>query len=241
MQETFDLFEEISRFFNKYSQVILLSISVAVVGLSAYGIKVYMQESAGKKAFKAFLQIEKMRNQHIKSSDTENDDEFATEEEKWNAVAVAADKALHENSGSSLGKHFGILKIEAFIKLGKNEEALECINACLGKLNNSPIKDMLSAKKALLQLDSDNQTARAEGLDLLKKIANSDSSAKDFGYFWLGEYHWTQGQIQEAKVVWNSLVTESTKVSNDHDAAFSDKMFQSPWVKKAKEKLKLIQ
>lgn len=250
MQENFDLFESVSLFFNKYLTIILLVAGSTVFLSAVYGVVVYQRNSAGQAAYKAFIKLNKLQNSPVAAEDKEvlakNEQSFTSEVEKWNYIENVASKALQENSSSTFGVHFCLFKIDALLQQGKAEEALDCIKSSLASLPASPIKDFVVVKKALMQLDADDEAGQNEGLQVLKNIANSNSCAADSAYYWLGQYYWIKGNIEEAKILWNSLIALHSKTSdvnafNDSLESSRSDMFQSPWVEKAKKSLKLIQ
>lgn len=250
MQENFDLFESVSLFLNKYLTIILLVAGSTLFLSAIYGVVQYQRNSAGQAAYKAFVQLNKLQDSSVTTEDKEtlakNEQRFASEAEKWSYIENVASKALQENGSSTFGAHFCLFKVDALLQQGKAEEALDCITTSLTSLPASPIKDFVVVKKALMQLDADDEIGQVEGLQVLKNIANSNSCAADSAYYWLGQYYWIKGNIEEAKIFWNSLIALHSKTSkvNAQDDSFESSrsdMFQSPWVEKAKKSLKLIQ
>ena len=85
-------------------------------------------------------------------------------------------------------------------------------------------------EKALIQLDSADESLKSSGLDTLKNLASDQHNTyRDSAQFYLGRYYWAMDEVDAARTVWQQLVDEQ------HD----EKLAPSPWVHYVQDKLNI--
>jgi len=245
MQEPLNSLENFQEYVGRNLALILSIVAIAGAFSGMYGLVVYRKSRAQQAAYRAFVQLKKMVDAavHDPNDDKQHDHVcFPSEEAKWDAVATTAQIEFGKHSGSSFGAHLVVFKVNALLRQQKQEEALACLTKHLDALPHSVIKEQLLAQKALMMVDSADSSISQAGLKELEKIAHADGVAADFAYYWLGAYHWANGNVQEAKVVWTTLIAESNKIIQGQAINNSELVNgKSPWIRKAKKILKTLQ
>jgi len=93
------------------------------------------------------------------------------------------------------------------------------------------MKALLSIKRALIQLDSEDSKIREEGTQELVTLARDTTNPfHDMALFYLGRYYWATNKVEEAKKIWQELV----------DNRWMDAVNPSPWMHEAKASLAQI-
>lgn len=250
MQEQFELSEVVGPWFQKHIKLILAAAGLVLFGAASYFVIDYKRSTYRQGAYDFFVDIKKLVDAPVVDKDDDSEQEshelkFSTEAEKWTKVRETAKKGFEKYGQHGFGANFPMYEVNALLKLGRNEEAMEVLAKTVKNLSRGPIKDLMEAKLALIKMDSASADVKSEGLAELDKIANSGGCASDMAYFRLGEYHWARGNTNEARSVWNSLVTEFSTKNPKHpdmdDVLPEETMVTSPWAEKAREKLRLIQ
>jgi hypothetical protein len=157
---------------------------------------------------------------------------FISHKEKWTEVERVFDDAYQKNKGAGIAPIFLAYKSEALLNLGKRDKAIESLNNAVSYMNKRcATRSYYKMKLALMEIDSDNKTLQAKGLQRLKSIAlDQNSYAQDMGLYRLGEYSWYKKDFSEAKNYWNQLLLKYGKKTKK----------PSWWADLAKEKLRLI-
>ena len=136
-----------------------------------------------------------------------------------------------QNKKSYLAPYFLALLADTQIKQGKIDPAISTLSRVIETTDNESMKQLFQIKRALMQLDSSDETLRQEGLHGLIEASRKKNDFTDMALFYLGLYYWSQNATDEARGVWQELV----------DLQYMNKMQASPWVYEAQSKLKQLQ
>ncbi len=250
MQELLDTLRNANDFLNKNTRWTVAIASIMLLSVAGYYLITYRQMKYHKAAHAEMFSIQKIYDLPVEENgNSKSHDSFSSEEEKWSKVRELSHKSfdkfqwLQRYKSCGLGAYFPIYEVNALLKLGRFEEAVHVMSRLVEQLPDNPIKDFAKVRFALMLLDSDSEQAKNEGLTVLEGVANSNGYASDQAYYWLGEYHWIKGRTQEAKSIWNTLVSEfsTAQIGSDGSVRSNPYALESPWVSRAKERLELIQ
>ena len=218
----------------------ILVVGAAVVALSGafFGYRYYRVQYE-ENAYKALTEALEYFNAPIKEKDAEEEfdfvdkKEFATEQLKWEKVASVFKNAYDSFSRAGIAPLFLVYQAEGLVGLGKKQEAISLLEQAIGFFENEDVAEYYRVKRALLQIDADDETVKQTGIATLKSIAAHDKSvAHDMALYRLGEYYWYTKNFEEARNYWNQLILVA---KYNKDAQYS-----SQWAQKAREKLQLI-
>lgn len=142
-------------------------------------------------------------------------------------------------SGSAAAPYFSTYEAQDLLNQGKMAEAAVVLKKAVAAMpSSSPLTALYSIKLALVQLDVDDAAVRAEGMALLKKIADDTTSpAWDAAVYYLGRYAWVKGDVEEAKKVWTPALERVAKARSEGVAS---RYSESPWLSRAETLLKTI-
>lgn len=242
MQDRFSSLSEIGDFLQDNIKIVITAIILLLSLLGGFIVIGYKNSISRQKAYDSFVELKNLIDLPVKSADeSENLDSienFKSESEKWTKIRELAHKDFHNHGNSGLGRYFQVFEINALLKLGKLPEAIKVLTAVVKNLPSNKIKELLEVKLALLKIDSQEKEAVLEGLKELDTIANSGNCASAAAYWQLGQYHWINGNLNEAKTLWNTLICQ---YSNKKQLPSDEDIFSSPWVEKASEILKTVQ
>ena len=148
----------------------------------------------------------------------------------WTDLATRISLEYNQHSGSYLAPYFLVLQADALAKQGDKAEAVQMMDQALGALGkSSPLHYAYATKRALMQLDTEDAQEKNAGLEALTTLAHDTKNTdRDAALFYLGSYHWSQKDMDNAKKSWQELVATFEKAK---PAALS------PWVELAKERL----
>jgi hypothetical protein len=221
----------------KNQLIAILSISLALVGITSGYL--YYKKVREESAHKVLVGALEYFDAPIKTSTEEKQDdlsfldkkEFKTSEEKWTKVDNMFKKAYEDNSGSGIASMFLVYRSVALMNLNKVSEAIKVIRIAIDKMKSLKVKSFFRVKLALLLIDSGQDAALKEGLEILRKSANQEGHiAQDTALYNLGRYYWHEKNFNEAKNYWNQLILKFSEQKEN----------RSPWIDDAKEKLRLI-
>jgi len=157
---------------------------------------------------------------------------FATEQEKWQAVAEVSQRAYNKHKGTGLAPFFLVQEAEAQRRLGALPRALKTLEQAIGSVRNAEMKEAYQIKQALMRLDSPETGDVTAGLTFLKERALRDNSLlHDYVLYQLGSYYWDQKNVDEVRNYWKMLTLKYSKASPS----------PSPWAHVVQERLNLIE
>jgi len=182
---------------DKSTQIFLLVLLLAVVGYGGYRVykwRIAQRESKAHTMFNESMQLYTRAQQGG---------------EQWDDVAGAFSLGYEQNSSSQIAPFFRLFQADALIKAGEKERGDALMASAISELpKNSPFADAYKIKRALLHLDLDNETQKAQALETLEKIAAKESPGQSLALYYLGSYYWQQGDTQKAKQLLSQLPKE---------------------------------
>lgn len=142
-------------------------------------------------------------------------------------------------SGSAAAPYFSTYEAQDLLNQGKISDAANVLKKAVSSMpSSSPLTALYKVKLALVQLDVDDQAVRDEGMGLLKKIANDETSpAWDVAVYYLGRYAWVQGDVEGAKKIWSPALEKVTQARTE---GVMNRYSESPWLSRADTLLKTI-
>ncbi len=215
-----NFFSEDDSFFGRYAKGIGFLISFILFGLGSYfAYRTYIM-SREQKAHYAFADCVQAFDSALKVDSLS----------EWERVSNLCGHGFVAHEGSMIAPLFLSYKADAQIKMGNGADAINTISRAMDLLSKeSPFLYMLDIKRALVQIDSQDDVLKNKGIDALIAAGRNEKHAqRDMALFYLGRYYWSQDHIDEAKRIWQELV----------DTNWQDKAYPSPWVQEAKKQLK---
>lgn len=214
------------------SSIFLIFLVVA----GGFGYQAY-REACAVRAHKAYSDVMRVVNTPVSTKkDSHKADSFESEQQKNDAVVSAADTFLSEHPSSGFAATVHGFAARALGDMGKSEQARARMHQAAKASSSDELKDLYVLSAALMDLDSDQDGLKAEGLSSLKSLAhNHSSSACDAALYRLGEFYWNKKNYQEARLAWGQLVA----IAENKTTPMKTEI-RSPWVKLAHEKLALI-
>lgn len=154
-------------------------------------------------------------------------------DESWADIEKTFQRGYERSSSSSLAPYFLIFKADSLARQHKLSEALTLMDTILKQLpKDNSLKDLFILKYALMQIDSQETTIQAQGLQELEKIAHDTHNIlRDNALYYLGLYYWTHDNIENAKKLWHTLIDEFS----------SEERTPSVWAQLAQIKLHSIE
>ncbi len=221
------IIQSIKELFGKHSQKIkykkqILSVCLilAVLGFSYLGYRWYVvnREQKAQQAFSEYMQ----------------DYFYAVKENnpEWDRVGSLFSYGHNQYSSSYLAPYFLSLQADVQLKQGQTDQAIATLQKVIEALpSSSPLLSLIQTKKALIQLDSNDQAMQENGVQTLVQLArNTENKNNDIALFYLGQYYWSSNKIEEATKIWQELV----------DNHWFEKGAPSPWVQEARSKLQQL-
>ena len=137
----------------------------------------------------------------------------------------------HKNS--SIAPLFLALRSDAQLKEGNDAAALDGLQQAISALpSDSPVVPLFKLKRALILLDSPDDTMQKNGLQELVVLArDKENQYNDMALFYLGRYYWAIDNVADAKKAWQELVDSGWS---------SHQVYPSPWIQEASDRLKQI-
>ena len=213
----------------RYSRELFMAAGLCMamfVGYMGYRWFVVSRNQTAQKAFSEYVQ----------------DYQLALKEnnpQEWDRLASLFAFGWNQYSSSSLAPYFLLIQSDIQLHQGKRDESVATLTQAIKGLSDTKMTAMLEIKRALIQLDSDDQTVSEAGLQELVRLARASHSDlndyrvnpyRDMALFYLGRYYWAHNKIDEAQKTWQELV----------DGELIDKSNQSPWVNEAKATLQQL-
>lgn len=178
----------------QYSLIFLLLVSSGIGVYFGYRWYASYREQAAQLAFGITL-------------DQYND---LLEKEDADFVAIAQEFAqgYKNHKNSSLAPYFLSAQADALIKAGDKKGALAVMDTLVDTNQaHAPMMALFKTKRALLALDSGDETRTQKSLDELETVAQDTTNIyRDYALYHLGMYHWVHNNIEAAKKAWQELV-----------------------------------
>ena len=161
-----------------------------------------------------------------------NDARESGAREGWMQVDRVAKSEYGKHASSSFAPYFKLLESQALSAMDDKAGALTAAREAQTLVRKgSPFAGQITLHTVLLELDSDDEAIRAQGLESLKNFAFDQNAAdRDAALYMLGRYHWARGEVAEAAEVWQELVR--TYQAEDG--------FSSAWAQQAAQLLEYV-
>lgn len=149
----------------------------------------------------------------------------------WSTVETACKRAHDEYSNSNLAPYFLAYQAEALVKQNKTDEAITVMAQMMKAMSkNSPLYYVYATKLALIEIDSNDSAAHAQGLKRLEELAaDSKNQQRDEALYYVGLYFWHLNDRVKAKEAWQTLAELSP---NAQEA--------SPWMQLVSDRLAVL-
>jgi predicted Zn-dependent protease len=149
---------------------------------------------------------------------------------EWDVLLDKFEKNYEKHASSSLLPYYVSYKVRILLNQDKREEALATLDTMIDAMPGSVMLSLYQTERALVQLDSADESVRLTGLNTLISLAqDADNKYRDSAQFYLGRYYWAKNDIDAARAIWQQLVDEQ------HD----EKLAPSPWVHQVQDKLNI--
>jgi len=179
---------------DKSSQIIFI---LLIVGLAGYGgFRFYKSRVAAREA-RAHQMFTESMQLYMKAMEGQ---------EQWEDVAGAYSLGYEQNGSSRIAPFFKLFQADALLNKGEKEQALPLMEEAIGELDKkNALRSLYEVKIALINIDSEDQAAKDKAIQELEKIAATDCSAQNIAAYYLGLYHWQEGQKEKAETIWAQL------------------------------------
>ena len=209
-----------------YGNIIGIVLLIGVAGACSYfGYRWYVVSREQKAQVQLADHLQEYQRAVVSSEKTGSKDELLQLESLF-----ATDYDQHKKS--AIAPLFFSFQADAQVKQGKYTQAIDTLQSAINALpEKSPLIVLFKTKRALVQLDNQDDAMQQLGLRELVQLArDKDNHFSDIALFYLGRYYWAHDKIDDAKKAWQELV----------DTPAYTQQFPSPWAQEAHEKLKLI-
>jgi len=130
-----------------------------------------------------------------------------------------------------IGAMAGAAQVQALLHLGEEAQARALLADVLTHISEPNLLALYSLTYARLLIDSPVEGDRGRGISLLVQLASAkDNAVHDSALYYLGLEYWLGGDMASASNYWKQLIAQYETADRRG----------SPWVRKAKEKLALI-
>jgi|SRR5438477_6700176 len=149
---------------------------------------------------------------------------------EWDVLLQKFEKNYEKHSSSSLLPNYLSYKVRILLNQGKREQALATLDTIIAAVPGSVMLSLYEMERALIQLDSADESVKAIGLNALINLAHDENNKnRDSAQFYLGRYYWAKNDTDAARTIWQQLVDEQ------HD----EKLAPSPWLHYVQDKLNI--
>lgn len=219
IQKKNSAFGTISRTIHAQSKPLSIVLSFAI-GLAALSF-VYKLWSAKK---------ERAAQYDFSALMTEYETMSQDKDPEWNALLEKFENNYAKHSSSSLLPYYLSYKVRILLNQDKKEQALETLDTMITSMPGSVMLSLYEMERALIQLDSADESVKTTGLNTLVSLSTDLSNKnRDSAQFYLGRYYWANNDTDAARAIWQQLVDEQ------HD----EKLAPSPWVHQVQDKLNI--
>lgn len=223
----------IDRVFEYRREVMLGCALVVVASGSVFGYFWY-KDHLSRQAHRLYAHGVELQKARVVGADYSKgvfETAFNSEEEKWTAVADAFGKAYEQYPHVGIGVMAGVAQAQAFVRLGKIEEARTLYTNVLPRITSPELRALYTLTVAQMNIDSGDESLIQSGVSMLAQLAGKKESAvHDTALYQLGLYYWYNNDFQNAQNYWNQLVMTYDKSGAD----------DSVWVSQAQERLALL-
>lgn len=152
-----------------------------------------------------------------------------TSDKNWASAEQLFQLSYDEQSRSSLAPYFLVLESDALLEQGKWDEALKKSEEAVAILSPKNILFALfQLRYASMLLNAHDEMLVEKGRAIMEQQANDTSShVQDAALYLLGQYYFSQGKADNARQLWQTLVTDVRWSSG----------IASPWVARARQSL----
>lgn len=198
----------------------LAVVILGIVGFWGYRSYVITQERKAQKLFSTYL------------AEYNHAIQYESTQDQWGAIALHFKTGYEQYSRSNLAPYFLIFQSHSLLKQGNRAQAIDAMNQSLDILpKNSPLYGLYAANRALLNLDSPQAAEQEVGLNELKQLASTMTNIyRDQALYYIGAYHWSKDDIENATTTWQQLLNEFPVTSAE----------PSPWAQEAHQRLQHI-
>ena len=125
------------------------------------------------------------------------------ERQTWADIQALWAAGYARHTQSSLAPYFKAFEANSALKQDKKAEAVALLDAALSLVAaSSPLYTVYATKRALINIDLGNEA----GLQELEKLAyDKNNIQRDVALYYLGLYHWSKNNIEDAKEAWETL------------------------------------
>ncbi len=148
----------------------------------------------------------------------------------WEHVAMQFKFAHERHSSANTAPYLLAFQAQAVAKQGKLTDAIDVQSQLLDDVSRkSPMYPLFKMQRALMMLDTDDETMQQKGLQELIEVAqDKHNKFNDMALYYLGRYYWAKDDVGEAQKIWQELV----------DSHREEQIAPSPWVKAAEHVLR---
>ena len=218
----------------KYVKETMLGTGIVVgvlVGYFSYNFYVKKRE---QQAFGALVEVvESFEKAQYELKNSEKKSDMQHDVDAWQDTEVLIDALYKQNSSSYLAPYFLIFKSQIALERGAPvDEVRAVLVQALNQIpKNSALYDLFNLKRIMMALDSSDPVVCKDALaDLIAVAKDEKGYSFEEASLVLGSYYVHQGDVQQARQVWENVVKAADKKS----------LLPSPWVKQAEEKLESI-
>lgn len=231
MNNLFRFFEDALDWAIKNKTIVFAGVAgVAVLG-SGLALHSYLTTQKSMSAHKALVALSALAQEPVRIAGKEALELKETlEQQKWERVATKAQQEFEEFKSTKMAGAFLAIAADALMTQNKTKEAVVAMKKAVEAMQAPAVKDYYQLKLALMLMDQHDDQAKAEGLDLLQKMANDQKNvAHDRALYYLGEHCWIKRDFAGAKNYFQQMVVK-----------YGGEKGSSEFVDKAKEKLELL-
>jgi len=182
---------------DKSSQIFLLVLLLSAVGYGGFRLykwRIAQRESSAHTMFNESMELyRKAKNG----------------KEQWDDVAGAFSLGYEQNGSSQIAPFFRLFEADALIKDGQKEKGDQLMVSAIAELpKESPFAYLYTIKRALIDLDSEDEQVKVQALETLEGVSAKESPGQALALYYLGSYYWQQGDTQKARSLWEQLPKE---------------------------------
>lgn len=186
--------------FDRYGRILLIiSTLMSFVIFGFFGYRWYHQRLA--------QQAHKDLAEHIESYNKA----LSLNNPNWDTLEQAFSVGAQRYKRSALAPYFLAYQAQVLVEQQKVGQAVELLNKVIVQMSEkAPLYNYYALKRALLKLDTQNETVKKEGESELAKLAQSkDIAVRDMALYYRGIDALTNNNKQLAQDSWNELINKA--------------------------------